>query len=404
LAQAATLPGHSRHTFLSHILNPPFSLLCRSMHRIFLVILLATSGADAAHLRMTKVQTNLESGLARAAQDQVCLLQAELLIDPSKSGRRISRLHRRALKDAPSQNIIALKNDEGEPPEHGNCTSDSDHWLKDDTWAADILGSSMKNESIIQRYKVEGKISASGFPKLNFVHIPKTGGASFKLASATLGEFQMAGRNPRYKTRLQDFGPDLQTAENCFFTQMPALDLGYEIAKAIYGESEIFCSIRDPIEKLISGACHLSNSPEFNRFKEAVKLPHYTNAGFLRWMLDTYAGGSRHEYTCFMIPQVDYLKGEFGCKHVIDFDHITSDHAKLMHEFGMDEIKLPLANQTHRCKQKCDLSREDIPADTIELIEKMYAEDIAFHKEFKKKNRHPLNIAEPSQNNRFAYD
>jgi len=121
-------------------------------------------------------------------------------------------------------------------------------------------------------------------------------------------------------------------------------------------------------------------------------------------MLDNYVGGNRSRFTCFLIPEVDYLKGKFGCKHLLDFDHIEREHAKLMHEFGMDVIKLPLANETHLCKKPCELSREDIPADTIGFIEKIYAEDIAFYKAFKESRQVHQHLEQLSQDNGIAYD
>lgn len=232
-----------------------------------------------------------------------------------------------------------------------------------------------RNQSLIDRYRSEGKITESGFPILDYAHIPKTGGEAFQVAAAPLGPYGMALGNRALKKALP---PDAFSPENCFFTQSPAIYQDYKLAKAVYGDSEIFCAVRDPYAKAWSGACHMQ---QYNKtLKHLTPLPSVDE--IMRMYLKLYLAGDRKVGTCFWAPQVDFLKGPFGCKHILDFDDLENEYNRIVKQFGFDDLKLPPPSATHSCSTHC--GEPDISAETLELLEQVYAEDIAFWKEFKR--------------------
>jgi hypothetical protein len=225
-----------------------------------------------------------------------------------------------------------------------------------------------RNQSLIDRYLHDGKITTSGFPILNFVHIPKTAGDSFTLASAPLGEYGMG------TAQMNAVDDEAKSYKNCVFQQMPPMDLEPGLAKSVYGESEIFCSVRNPYDRAWSAACHMKQYD-----------PGYSSLSvdeIIRVSLEKYVD-DRHFYVCFWVPQVDYLSGPQGCKHIIDFDHLESEYDQLMKQYGFDDLTLPPASATHACHVSC--GKQNMSADTRVLFDQTYAKDIEFWNEFRHK-------------------
>jgi len=242
-----------------------------------------------------------------------------------------------------------------------------------DVLQMDWVAVRVHNESLIRRYKNEGKITNAGFPTLNFVHITKVAGDAFQMASLPIHPYSMGYMNEALKSKVD------VNALNCFFTQQPAIDLEHDIAEFVYGGSDIFCAMRNPYDKVASSGCHMLQYDLLhsqNVSKENVDRR-------IREGLERYVAGNRHTDTCFWVPQTDYLQGQFGCKHILDFDNIESEYSNLVHEFGFDDLSLPPANETHQCHQVCDFSKDDMSPETLRLVESLYAKDIAFWSDFK---------------------
>jgi len=237
--------------------------------------------------------------------------------------------------------------------------------------ANELAHDSDYNATLAERYRSEGKIKPDGVPSLNYVHIPKTGGDSFLLASKILGPYGMSYSNKVVSAKIVPAG--LKTPSNCFFAQLPAVEvdrLSPGMAETVYGGSEIFCAVRDPYARAISGACHMSTYIDFPLFEHGLDSA-------LRFWLEQYLhGGNQRVGTCFWIPQVDYMKGPNGCKHVLDFDHLEEDYDNLMAKYGFDELKMFPPNATHGCKTGCNETKTDLSPETIKLMETIYAEDI----------------------------
>jgi len=260
-----------------------------------------------------------------------------------------------------------------------NDTDDDDDCVPSfsrDVANRNLANATLYNASLVQRYREEGKILESGLPIINYVHIAKTGGDSFGLSASSLGQYGFGSFNAQYQVPAVQSLSAMQ--QGCLIEQSPSIDLDYDFAKHLYGESEVFCGIRDPFERAISGACHLGQYVP--GFKD--KPVEYV----MRSFLESYTSGDRHIGACFWIPQVDYLKGEFGCTRFIDFDNIEAEFNELMEEKGFSEIKLmglddPFA--AHQCSKSCHITKDDLSAEMRNLLETVYAEDIEFHKEFK---------------------
>jgi hypothetical protein len=211
-----------------------------------------------------------------------------------------------------------------------------------------------------QRAKLmrEGRIDNNSIlTDVAFAHIPKNGGDAITNAFETLGII-MAG-----------FWPS--EGSECFYSQLPPQRLAIvnpAAAQQRFGGKDVFCVARDPYEKAISSSCH---NLQFQFHVEPTLS--LVNAN-IRRSLTAFRNGSYTESSCFWVPQVDYMKGQYGCKHVLDFRHLERDFNNFTKAHGY-KLNLPDPSETHSCNIKCDWSKDDLQPDVQWLIKDTYRED-----------------------------
>lgn len=227
--------------------------------------------------------------------------------------------------------------------------------------AQDISENVMKNslgsnQTLISQLTSQGRIH-DGFPDWNFVHIPKTGGDTFSASSAPLFPVGMGTANINAPRE----GP-----ERCFFSQLPP-KLISPTQQRIYRDTTVFCSVRNPYERAISGACHLLQYTTGAQSINASMVDSFIKSELELYKSDKLRG------TCFWIPQVEYTEGPLGCSRVINFAHLEEEFINLMEEAG---YYLKLSSDTsHRCAVKCDLTKDDLEPSTVKLLSDLYAAD-----------------------------
>jgi len=243
--------------------------------------------------------------------------------------------------------------------ENTACTPSSDRDIHD-TNVQLVTGS---NTTLIRELTSQGRIQ-NGFPDWNFVHIPKTGGDSMSISSAPLFPVGMGQANTDH--------PKLGY-EQCFFYQLPPKMVPPGYGQEVYRGKTIFCAVRNPYERAISGACHLL---QYMAASRGLGEPPPINASmldsFLRTQLDMYKVNKK-QGACFWIPQVEYTEGPLGCTRVINFAHLEQEYNSLMEEAGYN-LKLG-RDLSHRCAAKCDYTKDDLDPSTVKLLSDLYAAD-----------------------------
>jgi hypothetical protein len=216
--------------------------------------------------------------------------------------------------------------------------------------------------------KSQGKLTENGLSDLAFTHIPKNAGDAVSLALSTLVKGSSLG-NPLGN------GPISAVArpDTCWLSQMPPQEIARlfpDLATRLFGGKEVFCVVRDPYHKVISGACHMLQYGIATAFSPSAAQ---VNA-FLRRTLPVFRAGEYNLGTCFWIPQSDYTKGQYGCKKVIDFKNVDQEFHTLAKNHGYN-LTLPAASETHSCGSHCSFSKSDLDSDVIELVKDIYRED-----------------------------
>lgn len=226
------------------------------------------------------------------------------------------------------------------------------------------------NKTLIWELTSQGRIQ-NGFPDWNFVHIPKTGGDSMSISSAPLFPVGMGGAN----TNAPKLG-----SEQCFFQQLPPKMAPFGYGQESYRGKTIFCAVRNPYERAISGACHLLQYMNTSPGEEPPPINASMLDSFLRTQLDKYKFDKKLG-TCFWIPQVEYTEGPLGCTRVINFAHLEQEYNSLMEEAG---YPLRLGRDiSHRCAARCDYTKDDLDPSTVKLLSDFYAADFeAWGQEF----------------------
>lgn len=212
------------------------------------------------------------------------------------------------------------------------------------------------NQTLISQLTTQGRIR-NGFPDWTFVHIPKTGGDTFSMSSGPLYPVGMSVANAK--------APH-EDGQHCFFVQLPPKMIS-PTKQYVYRDKTVFCAVRNPYERAISGACHmLQYLYKFQSINASMVDNHIKTA------LEKYKSNKTTE-ACFWIPQVEYTEGPLGCTRVINFAHLEQEYNDLMEEAGYNLTLAP--DTTHRCAVKCDLTKDDLDPSTVRLLSDFYAAD-----------------------------
>lgn len=202
----------------------------------------------------------------------------------------------------------------------------------------------------------KGKLQQGKLTDIAFTHIPKNAGAAIMVSFWTIG-VEIGAREADHSV--------------CLNFQMPPERLAMvnpeEAQRAYGGGREVFCVVRDPYSKAISAACHLV------QYTKGIQPTRSVVNEVLRNQLVKF----RSDYnldTCFWAPQVDYMKGQYGCTHALDFRYIERDFSNYTKLHGYN-LTLPGPGDTHKCTVRCNFTKDDLDSDVLSLIQDTYSED-----------------------------
>jgi len=219
--------------------------------------------------------------------------------------------------------------------------------------------------------KSQGKIAEDGktFTDLAFVHIPKTAGDAITLAFKSLGTPHIHHSHVR-EPHISAWG---RGGDQCWGEQAPPKEFAKgnpALAQRVYGGKPVFCVARDPYDRAIAGACHMVAYQGIGHPAPTLSEVNW----FLRGALSEFRFGNYRLGTCFWIPQVDFMEGPYGCKHVLDFRNLERDFNDFVRTHGYN-ITLPPQDATHKCAPKCPFTKDDLDPDVLWLIKDTYRED-----------------------------
>merc|ERR1712039_245567 len=177
---------------------------------------------------------------------------------------------------------------------------------------------------------------------LAFTHIPKNAGDAVANAFSTIG------------VDINGFVDGQR--KQCHFSQLPPQKLAIanpDLARRRFGGKEVFCVVRDPYGKAISAACMIIH------YRHLIQPTAALVNMNLKDSLARFRSGHYTFETCFFAPQVDYMKGPYGCKHALDFRHLERDFNNFTKTHGYN-LPLPHPNETHFISPYiCKVTKDD---------------------------------------------
>ena len=190
---------------------------------------------------------------------------------------------------------------------------------------------------------------------LQFVHIPKNGGSSIEMFAGSIGR-QWAGARDDWPE-----GPTPLCAYDFSFSEGDAVGGGSKwhvpphVWKAHgqdpYAGSENFCVVRNPYTRIVSEFVY---NQAFGRAGPGPEcdgsvLNAWVNASLsamiqLAVTPNAVPPANAGKYDCHLLPAAHYVGGG-GCEHVLHFETLNSDFARLMADReGIADAELPHSN------------------------------------------------------------
>jgi len=197
-------------------------------------------------------------------------------------------------------------------------------------------------------------------PSLRFLHIPKNAGCSIADVALAHGE-----RWSMHKMSAMPYSmPDGSTCPLC---HVPP----YLYPGDYYSKGEVFCVVRDPLDRSLSRFRHATYDKE---------IPAHCSVAFLNEWIRRQVGKvlvHRFHADCHFTPQVDFVydptSGESTCHHILRMTSLEVDFGGLMQRYGYG-FSLDRRDNYHPgvCP---DLSKGDFETATVDLIREVYRED-----------------------------
>jgi hypothetical protein len=233
-------------------------------------------------------------------------------------------------------------------------------------------------------------------PRLELVHIPKTGGSSLELLAAENGiPWSVCHWRPWCDEDGQIKCPnytavDSQNMHNVFPVAnwhvppmyFDAANDDNDTAIATFNPyrdntTRLFVVVRDPYDCIVS---------EYKYFPSWLKKDGWDRANATQlnqWVLRTLSHiknaqpGSKPYFVrdAHMVPQYDYIRGNEHRMHILRQERLAHEFTCLAHVFQLPEAMVVAKNLMHSNRGAGSLSKHDLSPNALRLIEQVYAED-----------------------------
>jgi len=214
--------------------------------------------------------------------------------------------------------------------------------------------------------------------KIELIHIPKTGGSALGRSAieknVTWGYYNFQ----KYDDAPFVFDPQ-DSSRGIPFWHLPLQlfeKIPSEFDVSYYDEdTDVFVVVRNPYERLVSEYRYTMG---FNR------LQNYTAAYMNQYLLELLQQKPNKDFYIeqgHYIPQYNYVfngNGRRMVNHILRFDHLIEDFAKLVNLYPKYLKGVKLSSKRKLQNQDRSLSVDDLSKEVLELTEFVYAKDFEY--------------------------
>lgn len=232
-----------------------------------------------------------------------------------------------------------------------------------------------QDDTLLDSAAIEGRLA--------FVHIPKNGGSVIE--DAGLAHGVRWGSNS-YELQGRKLMPDGHICSS-YHVPINVLETqGPDYANLPYEGKEVFCVVRNPVERAVSEYIYLLDMPWGKTFSTdqhtgLFRHPACSKEGlntFVRTTLNLVRNGEPYIDDCHHLPQADFIwdsEGKQVCKHIFRMESLSSTFNEFMAAFGSG-IRLSDSHLNHSSNAKCPgLSGADLDSSSLELLRSIYVDD-----------------------------
>jgi len=217
--------------------------------------------------------------------------------------------------------------------------------------------------------------------RLGFMHIPKNGGTAIEDAGLDHGVRWGANHARLQGRRLM---PDGHLC-SAYHVPIGMLEtLAPEHASLSYAGKDVFCIVRDPVQRALSEYMYLldmmwGRSLAAEQHTELLAYPACSREGlneFTQTTVKRVRAGEPYIDDCHHLPQARFIwdsQGRQRCKHIFRMENLSTSFNAFMAAFGSG---IRLQGLHHTSMGKCpNISAADMNASTLTLLAEVYSDD-----------------------------